>query len=163
MTISDLWYKNAIIYCLPVAKYMDADGDGIGDLDDRTFGYERVNVADQRRDPNSLLNWTERMIRMRKECPEISWGDFEVMSTSASEVLATRYDFRETSLLTMHNLADRRVQAAFDLNVPRGDLLVDVFNANGDSHGRSEIALEPYAWRWFRLGSPDNALYRAAP
>ena len=40
------------------------------------YGYQRVNVADQRRDPHSLLNWTERMIRMRKECPEISWGDF---------------------------------------------------------------------------------------
>src|SRR5262249_58263066 len=33
MATSDLWYKNAIIYCLPVAKYMDADGDGVGDLE----------------------------------------------------------------------------------------------------------------------------------
>jgi maltose alpha-D-glucosyltransferase/alpha-amylase len=134
-------------------------------IDDREYGYRRVNVADQRRDPNSLLNWTERMIRMRKECPEISWGDFEVMSTSASEVLALRYDWRETSLLTLHNFADRRVKTAFDLKVPGADLLVDVFNANGDSqgpNGRHEIALEPYAWRWFRVGAPDNAVHRAA-
>ena len=33
MAIEDLWYKNAIIYCVPVAKYMDSDGDGIGDLE----------------------------------------------------------------------------------------------------------------------------------
>ena len=39
------------------------------------FGYEQVNVADQRREPSSLLNWTERLIRMRKECPEIGWGE----------------------------------------------------------------------------------------
>ena len=39
------------------------------------YGYEHVNVAEQRRDPNSLLNWTERMILMRKEVPEIGWGD----------------------------------------------------------------------------------------
>jgi len=134
-------------------------------IDDRTYGYTRVNVSDQRRDPNSLLNWTERMIRMRKECPEISWGAFEVMSTSASEVLAIRYDWRGTSLVTVHNFANRRVTSAFDLKVPAADLLVDVFNANGDSHGRDgrhEIALEPYAWRWFRVGSPDNALHREA-
>jgi len=30
--IDDLWYKNAIIYCLDVAKYVDANGDGVGDF-----------------------------------------------------------------------------------------------------------------------------------
>jgi maltose alpha-D-glucosyltransferase/alpha-amylase len=30
--INDLWYKNAIVYCLSVATYMDANGDGIGDF-----------------------------------------------------------------------------------------------------------------------------------
>ena len=30
--ITDLWYKNAIIYCLSVGTFMDADGDGIGDF-----------------------------------------------------------------------------------------------------------------------------------
>ena len=30
--ISDLWYKNAIIYCLSVGTYMDANRDGIGDF-----------------------------------------------------------------------------------------------------------------------------------
>jgi hypothetical protein len=30
--IQDLWYKNAIVYCLSVGTYMDADGDGMGDF-----------------------------------------------------------------------------------------------------------------------------------
>jgi maltose alpha-D-glucosyltransferase/alpha-amylase len=30
--INDLWYKNAVMYCLSVATYMDANGDGIGDF-----------------------------------------------------------------------------------------------------------------------------------
>ena len=32
--INDLWYKNAVIYCLSVDTYMDANGDGIGDFQD---------------------------------------------------------------------------------------------------------------------------------
>jgi maltose alpha-D-glucosyltransferase/alpha-amylase len=87
------------------------------------------------------------------------------MSTSASEVLAIRYDWRGTSLLTLHNFADRQVKSAFDLNLRGADLLVDVFNANGDNHGRNgrhEMTLEPYAWRWFRVGTPDNAVHRAS-
>jgi maltose alpha-D-glucosyltransferase/alpha-amylase len=30
--IKDLWYKNAILYCLSVGTYMDANGDGVGDF-----------------------------------------------------------------------------------------------------------------------------------
>ena len=30
--INDLWYKNAIIYCLSVGSFMDANGDGVGDF-----------------------------------------------------------------------------------------------------------------------------------
>jgi maltose alpha-D-glucosyltransferase / alpha-amylase len=33
MAIEDLWYRNAIIYCLDVEKYMDSNGDGIGDFE----------------------------------------------------------------------------------------------------------------------------------
>src|SRR3954453_3548667 len=34
--IDDLWYKNAIIYCLDVEKYLDGNGDGIGDFEGLT-------------------------------------------------------------------------------------------------------------------------------
>src|SRR5207249_4442264 len=40
------------------------------------WSYRRVNVEVQRRDNNSMLNWTERMIRLRKECPEFGWGTY---------------------------------------------------------------------------------------
>jgi len=33
MSIDDLWYKNAVIYCLDVEKFQDANGDGIGDFE----------------------------------------------------------------------------------------------------------------------------------
>src|SRR5918995_2536110 len=33
MSIDDLWYKNAVIYCLDVEKYQDGNGDGVGDFE----------------------------------------------------------------------------------------------------------------------------------
>src|SRR5215510_15459807 len=41
------------------------------------YGFERVNVEAQRRDPDSLLNCIERMIRLRKESPELGWGKYK--------------------------------------------------------------------------------------
>src|SRR3954449_5611805 len=29
---SDVWWKNAVVYCVDVATFLDSDGDGIGDL-----------------------------------------------------------------------------------------------------------------------------------
>ena len=28
----NLWYKNAIVYCLDVETFIDSDGDGVGDF-----------------------------------------------------------------------------------------------------------------------------------
>src|SRR4051794_29050289 len=32
LVIHDLWYKNAVIYCLNVETYVDSNGDGVGDF-----------------------------------------------------------------------------------------------------------------------------------
>jgi len=69
------------------------------------YGFQHVNVATQRRDPLSMLNWTERMLRTRKEVPEIGWGTFTVVRTGTPEVLAIRYDWRNNAVLFVHNLA----------------------------------------------------------
>jgi maltose alpha-D-glucosyltransferase/alpha-amylase len=131
---------------------------------DPVYGYQKVNVADQRRDPDSLLNWTERMIRMRKECPEISWGDFAVLRTNVPQVLALRYDWRNTSLVTLHNFSDTRKTVQLKVGCERDRLLVEVFDgrhSRAHNDGAHHIALEGHAWRWYRVGGADNTLDRS--
>ena len=133
-------------------------------ISDPVYGYENVNVAEQRRDTDSLLNWTERMIRARKECPEFSWGDYTVLRTSAAAVLALRYDWRSTSLLTLHNFSDRRQRVKLTVGGRRDGLLVEIFDgrhSRAQNDGTHRITLDPYAWRWFRVGSADNTLDRS--
>lgn len=133
-------------------------------IDDRKYGYKKVNVAEQRRDPDSMLNWTERMLRTRRECPEISWGEFAVLRTNAPEVLALRYDWRKTSLLTLHNFADRPARLRLKVECPNDRLLVDIFDGRHSrvtNDGTHHITLGGYGWRWFRVGGADNTLDRS--
>ena len=133
-------------------------------INDPVYGYERLNVADQRRDPDSLLNWTERMIRMRRECQEISWGDYTVLHTNVEGVLALRYDWRGTSLVTLHNFSDSSRTAKLTVGCRGDDRLVEVFNGRHSralNDGSHRVRLDPYAWRWFRVGAPDNTLDRS--
>jgi maltose alpha-D-glucosyltransferase/alpha-amylase len=133
-------------------------------INDDEYGYARVNVSDQRRDSNSLLNWTERILRMRKECPEIAWGDFVVLRTTAPEVLALRYDWRCTSLVTLHNFSKERQKIRLKLECANGDTLFELFDGHhsrADEDGTHRIALDGYAWRWYRVGAADNVLNRS--
>ena len=133
-------------------------------INDATYGYERVNVMAQRRDPDSLLNLTERLIRARKECREISWGDYVVLRTSAPEVLALRYDWRETALLTLHNFGSARRKVRVKLDCANDDVIVDVFdNRESKKHndGTHRIDLDGYGWGWYTVGSADNSLDRS--
>jgi maltose alpha-D-glucosyltransferase/alpha-amylase len=133
-------------------------------IHDRTYGFAKVNVADQRRDTESLLNWTERVIRMRKECPEISWGQFTVLRTNVPEVLGMRYDWRETSLVTLHNFSSRKQTVKLKVGAPHDQLLAELFDGHhsrAHNDGTHRIELEEYAWRWFRVGSLDTTLYQS--
>ena len=133
-------------------------------IKDPVFGFERVNVAEQRRDPQSLLNWTERMIRTRKECPEISWGDFTVLRTNVPQVLALRCDWRGTSLVTLHNFDHRAHTVKLKVGCPNDRMLYEIFDnrhSRALNDGTHRVALEGYAWRWFRVGSGDNTLSRS--
>ena len=133
-------------------------------IDDPVYGYKRVNANEQRRDPDSLLNWTERIIRMRKECPEISWGDFTVLRTNVPSVLALRYDWRSTSLLTLHNFSGQRQQVRVSPGCANDAVLVEVFDGHHSKEhndGAHRLSLGPYEWRWFRVGAADNVLNRS--
>jgi maltose alpha-D-glucosyltransferase/alpha-amylase len=106
-----------------------------------------ANVAEQRREPDSLLNWMERLIRMRKECPEFGWGIFEQIS-SEGPVFAHRCDWNGNTVIAVHNLSDRSASQV----LPRSDTwtkLVDLFGDEDCAPG-DEIELKPYGYRWLR-------------
>jgi maltose alpha-D-glucosyltransferase / alpha-amylase len=133
-------------------------------ISDPIYGYQRVNVEAQRRDPHSLLNWVERKIRMRRECPEISWGDWKILKTNADDVLVMEYTWRDHSLIVLHNFVDQPRAVRIPVNTAGTQLLVDLLWTNDSragEHGYHEIELEPYAYRWFRARGLDRNVPRA--
>ncbi|MGJ4888381.1 alpha-amylase family protein [Bradyrhizobium sp. HKCCYLRH3099] len=135
-------------------------------IDHGPYGYEHVNAARQRRDPGAMLNWTERIIRMRKEVPEIGWGDFAVIATKDPAVLIMRYDWRNNSVLFVHNLDEKPREISFDVGLPdnTGKLLINLLSedhSHADERGRHTLVLEPYGYRWYRVGGLDYLLRRS--
>jgi len=55
---------------------------------DPIYGYQALNVEAQERSPGSLLNWTRRMIDIRKRHPVFALGSYEELNSSNPSVLA---------------------------------------------------------------------------
>ncbi len=135
-------------------------------ISDGPYSYKRLNVAEQRRDPGSFLNWLERMLRMRKEVPEVGWGDFDVLPLEDPSVLAVRYRWRNNSVVFLHNLAGEPKEVTFKAEDAEGPevLLVNLLSddhSRGDKRGMHTVVLEPYGFRWFRIGGLDYLLKRS--
>jgi maltose alpha-D-glucosyltransferase/alpha-amylase len=148
----------------PNAGFTKSDEPVLPVIHDGPYSFQHVNVADQRRDPNSLLNWMERIIRMRKEVPEIGWGDFSFISTGTPKVLAMQYDWRNNSVLCVHNLSGepREVRLTVEADEEKCVLanLLSSDHSEPDARGRHCMLLEPYGYRWFRVCGLDYLLKR---
>lgn len=80
-----------------------------------TFGYETVNVADQRGEPESLLQWFSRLNRLRSECPEIGHGNCKLRPTDDSAVFAHQMESEHRCTVAVHNLGPDPTQATLEL------------------------------------------------
>jgi maltose alpha-D-glucosyltransferase / alpha-amylase len=123
---------------------------------DGIYAYRSVNVESQRRDPDSLLRWMIRMIRLRKECPEIGWGEWRLVPVRTPQVLALLYRWRGNAVLCLHNFDERAREVTVRLEEAGGDHLVDLIEEEeslAGADGAHRISLDAYGYRWYRLAT----------
>ena len=119
-------------------------------IDEGEFGYRRVNVTEQQRDPDSLLSWTERVIRVRRECREFGWGRAEFLATDHPGILSHRLVCDERSVVVLHNLSPR--EQGISVRLTPGTVARDLLSRDAPLAGGGELrlTLPPYGYRWFR-------------
>lgn len=117
------------------------------------WGPAAVNVSDQERDPNSLLNWMTRLIRRRREAPEIAFGTWNFIPVPERSLLAIRYDWSGRTVLLFHNLGDKKCRASCNMEGARE--WTGLMNILGDGSielkdGTLSIELGRFGCLWVR-------------
>ncbi len=113
------------------------------------FSYKKINVENQRRQPDSLLNWMTRLIGLRRQLPEICHGNCAVLNIRDKGILAHTCSLT-SQLLIVHNLSNEAKEVKLkELNQDGiSELFSDSFY---DLPDKGNVKLEPYGYRWFRL------------
>jgi maltose alpha-D-glucosyltransferase/alpha-amylase len=108
----------------------------------------------------------ERIIRMRKEVPEIGWGDFAFINTRTPDVLGMVYTWRNNSVVTIHNLCNEPREVTFSVGDPCHACeltnLLSHDHSEPNEDGRHTLLLEPYGYRWYRLCGLNYLLKRSS-
>ena len=80
-------------------------------------------------------------------------------------MLAVRYDWRNNSVLFLHNLAQdpREIEFSVGIKGDTGNLLVNLLAADhsrAGKNGKHCVCLDGYGYRWYRVGGLDYLLKR---
>lgn len=137
----------------PNGGFSDAPADQLPQpvISEGEYSYKQVNVAKEQRDPSALLNWIERIVRIRKQCPEFGYGTLRILETDHPCVFAHCCTWSDRAVIALHNLADQ--DCTVSLQSIEYQHLFDLFGDRPyDSvDGEHTIQLSAYGYRWFRV------------
>ncbi|PTA68298.1 maltose alpha-D-glucosyltransferase [Deinococcus arcticus] len=123
-------------------------------ISDPVYGFGRVNVQSQERDPSSLLKWTARQLELRRAHPAFAHGELQFVDTDNPAILAFTRTTPDETLLIVSNFAASAQAAHLDLGAYLGRAPVTLA---GGSHfpavtqAQYPMILGKYDHYWLRL------------
>ncbi|MBV8225077.1 MAG: hypothetical protein JO232_07815 [Verrucomicrobia bacterium] len=120
------------------------------------YAYRKVNVQALRRDPGSLLNHLERMIRTRKEYPEFGTGTYRLLETSEPNKIFAHscQDENGNAVIAAHNLTPKPSKVTIELWEKTFDHFVHLFDQLPNEKIRNaeiHLKMPGFGFSWLRL------------
>ena len=126
---------------------------------DPVYGYQAINVEAQMRSSASLLNWTRRMLAVRKQHPVFGMGTYAELGASNPSVLAFVREFGDDKVFCVNNLSRFPQPVELDLHAYEGLTPVELtggvrFPAIGELPYL--LSLPGHGFLWFALRPADE-------
>lgn len=119
-------------------------------IDKGEYDYKKVNVLDAQGDNNSLLNWIERLISIRKQCPEIGAGRLQMIETGNKHLFIHHFQSEHGDLWFVHNFSEQEI--IFNYNDYRSDAKrwVHIFGSREVHKNETIIQVGAFGFHWWR-------------
>jgi maltose alpha-D-glucosyltransferase / alpha-amylase len=126
---------------------------------DPLYGYESVNVEAQSRDPHSLLNWTRRILAVRREHQAFGRGSLRFLYPKNRKILAYLREYEDEAILCVANVAHSPQAVELDLSEFVERVPVELNNGSlFPPIGQLTylLTLPPYGFYWFILAKKGD-------
>ncbi|MEK8090354.1 maltose alpha-D-glucosyltransferase [Thermithiobacillus plumbiphilus] len=121
---------------------------------DPIYGFESVNVEAQSRNPSSLLNWTKRIIAVRKSYRAFGRGGLQFLHPGNRKILAYLREYEDETILCVANLSRNAQPVEIDLSRFKGTVPVELMgHTSFPPVGELPyfLTLPGYSFYWFHL------------
>jgi maltose alpha-D-glucosyltransferase/alpha-amylase len=125
-------------------------------IQDALYGFQAVNVEAQARDPHSLLNWTRRMLAVRRRSRAFGRGAMRLLYPANRKVLAYLREHEDDLILCVFNLSRASQAVELDLSACAGRVPVEMLGGTGfPPIGQLPylLTLPPFGFYWFVLAT----------
>ncbi len=114
-------------------------------ISDETYGYQRINVASQMQDENSLLNQIRHMIATRKQFRAFGRGSLTWLKDIDLSIVGYLREIGNEQFIVLNNLSDKTIL----VNIPdRSFAYVNVLDRKPTQGPHFE--LRPYQYLWLQ-------------
>jgi maltose alpha-D-glucosyltransferase / alpha-amylase len=129
---------------------------------DPIYGYQAVNVEAQSRDPGSLLNWTRRILAVRRQHQCFGRGSLEFVRPQNRKIIAYVRTFGAEIVLCVANLSQTAQAVELDLSKYKGRVPVELMGRNafppiGDLPYFLTLAAHGFFWMLLSDSAPPPA------
>ncbi|MFP5362283.1 MAG: alpha-amylase family protein [Thermoleophilia bacterium] len=124
------------------------------------YGFEQINVADQERDPDSLLNLVRALAWARRRLRAIGSRRWDIVDVGDPGVLALRYPGDEDTVLTLHNLSGSEASVELSRALQGSGPPIDVVgdhNYEPLADASEACVLPASGYRWLRSSTEQGA------
>src|SRR5438552_786847 len=126
---------------------------------DPIYGYEVVNVEAQARAPSSLLNWTRRLLAVRKGFAAFGRGTLSFLRPTNRKILAYLRTYGDEIVLCVANLARSAQPVELDLAQYKGRVPIELMGRTAfPPIGELPylLTLAGHGFLWFRLAAAEE-------
>jgi maltose alpha-D-glucosyltransferase/alpha-amylase len=123
-------------------------------IEDEMFGYRKVNVRAQQRDPSSLFHTMRKMISARKKHKSFGRGDCQFLHPDNTAVLAYIRQHDDEAILVVNNLSSSPQSVALELAPLSGFSPKDILSGSSFPPVADKpyvLVLDPYQYLWLLL------------
>ncbi len=128
-------------------------------INDPVYGYEHINVADQEPLPSSLLNWTRKILAIRRQHKAFGRGTIDFILPENPSILVYTRQWEDDTMLCVCNLSNRVQSFSVDLPSLAGATLTEAFGGtvfpvvSADPY---PLVIAPLGYYWFEVNAPQT-------